>query len=119
MAERTIQTLKTVMRKQLTARPDSTWSDHLPSALMLLRYSQQTTLKVPPFTIVTGRTPVPPCYFADPPPTLGAELDDSAYLEWLNHRITLASKPPVRTTPAPEEPELAPPADTLFHFSPG
>ncbi len=106
------------MRKQLSARPDSTWSDHLPAALMLLRYSQQTTLKVPPFTIVTGRTPVPPCYFADPPPA-GAEWDDSAYLEWLNERITLAAKPPVRNTTAPDEPELAPPADTIFHFSPG
>ncbi len=84
------------MRKQLSVQPDSHWSDHVPAALMMLRFSYSTSLKVPPFTVVTGRTPIPPCYAIQMQPAPDPDAETPDYLAWLHHRITLMIPPPKR-----------------------
>ena len=49
----------------LTQYPESEWSDHVPTALMLMRFTPQKTLGLPPFTLVTGRPAVPPQHVLD------------------------------------------------------
>jgi transposase InsO family protein len=60
LVERTIRTLKGIIRKGLTDDPDSYWSDHLAGALLVLRLSTARAHGYPPFTVVTGLIPVLP-----------------------------------------------------------
>ena len=87
--ERTIRTVKDVIRRMLTAQPDSFWSDHLAPALMALRFTPHRVLKLPPFTVVSGRTPVPPSYLlGDAAHDVPAEEPwEQGYLDWVVPRI--------------------------------
>ena len=58
--ERTIRTIKEVIRRGLTESPDSFWSDHMPAALLLLRHTLQCSTQLAPVTCLTGRRPVLP-----------------------------------------------------------
>ena len=55
--ERTIRTLKETIRRGLTKDPATFWSNHLPPALAMLRFTSSRMTGLPPFSIVTGRTP--------------------------------------------------------------
>lgn len=59
-AERTIRTLKDIMRREMAIEPDTYWSDHLPAALIALRHTAARSHGFPPFTVVTGLLPVLP-----------------------------------------------------------
>ena len=56
-AERTIRTLKDVVRRQMTAHPTSYWSDAIPYALLAMRMTTSRAHGLPPFTIITGSYP--------------------------------------------------------------
>ena len=58
--ERTIQTMKEVIRRGLTGHPKSYWSDHLAAALLLLRHTASTSTGLAPITLLTARRPVVP-----------------------------------------------------------
>lgn len=64
-AERTIRTIKEVIRRMMTEQEHTFWSDHLPAALMTLRFTAHRLLGMPPFVIVTGRTAVPPSHLLE------------------------------------------------------
>ena len=53
-AERTIRTTKDAIRRMLTHSPSTYWLDHVPAALMMLRFTPQRTLGLPPFYVATG-----------------------------------------------------------------
>ena len=61
-AERMICTLKSVIRKYLTAYPWSYWTDILPYALIALRMTTAASHKMPLFTLVVGRHPMLPSH---------------------------------------------------------
>ena len=83
-----IRTVKDVIRRMLTAQPDSFWSDHLAPALMALRFSYHRALRLPPFTVVSGRTPVPPSYLLGDWGAPPGEGDwDPEYMDWIVPRI--------------------------------
>ena len=63
--ERTIRTIKDILRRQLTEHPDSYWSDHLPTALLVLRLTIHKAINLPPFMVVTGTTATPPSYLLE------------------------------------------------------
>jgi len=56
-AERTIRLIKQVCRKGVTADPQTFWSNHLPAALMRLRFTVHKAHQMPPFRVLTGQTP--------------------------------------------------------------
>ena len=58
--ERTIRTIKEVIRRGLTESPDSFWSDHLPAALLLLCHTLPRSTQLAPVTCLTGRRPALP-----------------------------------------------------------
>ena len=55
--ERTIRTLKDVLRRGLTKEPASYWSNHLAPALAMLRFTPSRMTGLAPFSMVTGRKP--------------------------------------------------------------
>ena len=71
--ERTIRTLKEVIRRGLTKEPATFWSNHLGPALAMLRFTSSRMTGLPPFTIVTGRQPQLPSLPARPLPDLPAQ----------------------------------------------
>ncbi len=91
IAERAIRTLKDVMRRSMTTQEDSHWSDHVPAALMMLRFTATPTIKFPPFTVITGRTPVPPAYLSDTAVPVDSEKQSEDYISWVLKRIQLLS----------------------------
>ena len=66
--ERTIRTIKDVLRKSMAADDDSYWSDHVAAALITLRHSLARSHGYPPFTIITGLIPVLPSDLTEVPP---------------------------------------------------
>ena len=52
--ERTIRTIKDVIRRCQSVHPESYWTDHVPTALMALRFTRQRTIGFPPYTLITG-----------------------------------------------------------------
>ena len=58
--ERTIRTLKEIIRRQMAVAPVTFWSDHLPPALIALRHTTARSHGYPPFTVVTGLLPILP-----------------------------------------------------------
>ena len=66
--ERTIRTIKDVLRKQLAADPDGYWSDHVAAAIITLHLSLARSHGYPPFTIITGLLPVLPSDLTEVPP---------------------------------------------------
>ena len=58
--ERTIRTIKDIMRKEMAVAPDTYWSDHLPPVLIALRHTAARSHGFPPFTVLTGLLPVLP-----------------------------------------------------------
>jgi len=84
--ERTIRTIKEVIRKGLTEDPESFWSDHLPAALIVLRHSMARGHGFPPFTIITGLLPVLPSNLTHRPvPAMPtgevSEAEEAAYVD--------------------------------------
>lgn len=69
--ERTIRTIKDVIRKMQTDRVDTYWSDHVPTALISVRFAPHKLLGMPPFVVVTGQVAVPPSHLLD-----GEEVDE-------------------------------------------
>lgn len=63
--ERTIRTIKDVIRKMQSEHANTFWSDHLPTALMALRFTAHKLLGMPPFVILTGQPAVPPSHLLD------------------------------------------------------
>lgn len=55
--ERTIRTFKEVFRRGKTKDPGSFWSNHLPAALAMLRFTPSRMTGLAPFAIATGRAP--------------------------------------------------------------
>ena len=64
----------------LTSRSSTYWSDHVPAALMMLRFTPQRTLGLAPFVMVTGHVAVPPSHLVEMGVDMGVddapELDD-------------------------------------------
>jgi hypothetical protein len=58
--ERIIRAIKDITRRFLSMEPDAYWSDALPYCLMALRHTPASAHGFPPFTIITGTTPVLP-----------------------------------------------------------
>jgi transposase InsO family protein len=65
-AERIIRSIKDVLRRFMTMERTAYWSDGLPYCLMALRHTPQASHRFPPFTVVTGTTPVLPTTLPDP-----------------------------------------------------
>ena len=87
---------------------------------MALRFTAHKVLKMPPFTVISGRSPVPPSYLlGDTLVADSTELDWSpTYLDWVVPRIlALQAKVTSRLARAgqPERPS----PDTLFFYQPG
>ena len=59
-AERMIRSIKDVVRRFLTREKTAFWSDALPYCLMAARLTPAASHGFPPFTVVTGTTPVLP-----------------------------------------------------------
>lgn len=64
--ERTIRTLKEVFRRGRTKESGSFWSNHLPPALAMLRFTPSRMTGLAPFTVATGRAPQLPSLPARP-----------------------------------------------------
>lgn len=73
--ERAIRTIKDVIRRQLIAHPTSYWSDHVPTATMMMQHTISRAHNLPPYTIVTGRSPVLPSHLPDTLPEFPLEPD--------------------------------------------
>jgi hypothetical protein len=63
--ERIIRSIKDITRRFLTMEPAAYWSDALPYCLMALRHTPASAHGFPPFTIITGTTPVLPTQLPD------------------------------------------------------
>ncbi len=78
-----IRTLKEVIRHGLTQEPRSYWSNHLPSALAMLRFMPHSITGLSPFSLVTGRHPqlpsLPPRPMPELPPEPTFEQEDTYY----------------------------------------
>ena len=77
--ERTVRTVKDAIRRMLTSRPSTYWSDHVPAALMMLRFTPQRTLGLAPFVVATGHVAVPPSHLIEMGVDFGS--DDVADVE--------------------------------------
>jgi Integrase zinc binding domain/Integrase core domain len=66
-AERAIQTLKSVIRRLLDEEPTSYWTDSIPYCLMAMRMAPAAAHGFPPFTVITGSTPILPTQMAEDP----------------------------------------------------
>ena len=87
--ERTIRTLKETIRRGLTKDPATFWSNHLPPALAMLRFTSNRMTGLPPFSIITGRTPQLPSLPARPLPTLPkmpTQAQEEAYFDVFSDR---------------------------------
>ena len=87
-AERVIRTIKDCIRKMQTERPNSFWSDHVPTALVALRFTAHKLLGLPPFVILTGAPAIPPSHLLDEEvgevETMeGDALDVERYVGWV------------------------------------
>ena len=58
--ERTIRTIKDVIRRCSTMGPPHYWTDDLPAALIALRHATSAAHGYPPFPVITGCVPVLP-----------------------------------------------------------
>ena len=83
-AERVIRAVKDVMRKVMTSDPTSYWSDALPYCLMALRHAPSAAHKFPPFTVITGTTPVLPTQLPDPGPELPTDPTPKEEAEYVD-----------------------------------
>ena len=116
--ERTIRTIKDIVRKCLSDHSDSFWSDHIPTALMAQRFTRHRKLGFPPFTLITGDSPLPPSYLLEDPPEEGTPSPE-AYLDWVASRISnFRAKAQNRLRGAPQIP-LRDQLETLFFFEVG
>ena len=82
--ERTIRTVKAVIRKFLTLEPHSYWSDAIPYCLVAVRHTPAAAHGFPPFTVVTGAVPVLPTQLPELPATFPADptpADEEQYIE--------------------------------------
>ena len=87
--ERTIRTLKETIRRGMTRDPHSFWSNHLPSALALLRFTPHSMTGLSPFSLITGRHPYLPSLPSRPLPTLPEEptqAEEKAYYDAYSER---------------------------------
>lgn len=76
--------MKDVIRRGLTAYPTSFWSDHLNTALMMLRFTCHKMTGYPPFTMITGSKPRLPSVIQTPLDDLPDELsreEEDAFCE--------------------------------------
>ena len=129
--ERTIRTLKEVIRRGLTKEPATFWSNHLGPALAMLRFTSSRMTGLPPFTIVTGRYPQLPSLPARPLPDLPAQptpRQEETYFAAMAARVEdLAAlggeriaklEQRIRSQTRAREKHLVQPT-MLFHFEPG
>lgn len=63
--ERAIRTIKDVTRRMMSEAENTFWSDHVPTALMAMRFTAHKRLGFPPFVIVTGHIAVPPSHLLE------------------------------------------------------
>ena len=85
-AERTIRVIKDVIRRCMTKDPDTYWSNHLPPAGMLLRFTAHRATRLPAFRLATGRLPVLPTTLPplpDPLPDDPTPEEEAQYAEHL------------------------------------
>ena len=64
-AERMIRTSKDAICRMLTQLPSTYRLDHVPAALMMLRFTPQRTLGLPPFYVATGQVAMPPSHLVE------------------------------------------------------
>ena len=82
--ERTIRTLKESIRRGLTRSPPSYWSNHLPAALAMLRFTPSRMTGLSPFSIAMGRVPQLPSLPAKPLPELPDEASPAEEEDYYN-----------------------------------
>ena len=68
-----IRTVKECIWRGLTKTPDTFWSDHVTSALVMLRLTASRMTGFSPFTMVTGRSPLLPSMSLPPAEELPEE----------------------------------------------
>ena len=77
----------------MTEQENTFWSDHLPTALMTLRFTAHRVLGMPPYIIVTGRSAMPPSHLLEEvdleeiDPAISAK-DRDRYVGWVCARTT-------------------------------
>ena len=83
------------MRKFMDQYPHAYWSDFVPHALMMLRFTAHRAHGLPPYTVITGQQPPLPPLINNPQceattfPELTAE-QEQLYADWVHQRaITL------------------------------
>lgn len=92
LAERVIRVFKEVMRKYLSEYPVAYWSDFVPHALMLLRFTAHRFHGLPPYTVITAQPPSLPSVLSttDSPPlgdsTGPTTEQEQHYANWVYSR---------------------------------
>ena len=89
-AERTIRVIKEVIRRAMTKDPETYWSNHLPPAGMLLRFTAHRATRLPAFRLATGRVPIIPSaipLIPDPLPNDPSPAEELHYAEQLSQKV--------------------------------
>ena len=82
--------IKEVIRRAMTKDPETYWSNHLPPAGMLLRFTAHRATRLPAFRLATGRVPIIPSaipLIPDPLPDDPSPTEELQYAEQLSHVV--------------------------------
>ena len=89
-AERAIRAAKDIIRRYLSQERTAYWTDALPYCLIAMHHTPAAAHGFPPFTVITGTTPILPTSLPDPQLKLPGDADPQREELYVQHVLAHA-----------------------------